>query len=78
MSSYALSFFSLLPMRCPYNMLVIIIPSSIKIRCSHANFLTVPEEAAEFVEKTGVDSLAVAIGTSHGAYKFKDVRLRRW
>ncbi len=33
--------------------------------------LTVPEEAAEFVEKTGVDSLAVAIGTSHGAYKFK-------
>ena len=31
---------------------------------------TVPEEAAEFVEKTGVDSLAVAIGTSHGAYKF--------
>jgi len=34
-------------------------------------FLTDPEEAAEFVEKTGVDSLAVAIGTSHGAYKFK-------
>lgn len=32
---------------------------------------TVPEEAAEFVHKTGVDSLAVAIGTSHGAYKFK-------
>ena len=32
---------------------------------------TVPEEAAEFVEHTGVDSLAVAIGTSHGAYKFK-------
>ncbi|MCQ2546060.1 MAG: class II fructose-1,6-bisphosphate aldolase [Clostridia bacterium] len=32
---------------------------------------TVPEEAAEFVQKTGVDSLAVAIGTSHGAYKFK-------
>lgn len=32
---------------------------------------TNPEEAAEFVEKTGVDSLAVAIGTSHGAYKFK-------
>lgn len=32
---------------------------------------TVPEEAAEFVEKTGVDSLAIAIGTSHGAYKFK-------
>lgn len=32
---------------------------------------TNPEQAAEFVEKTGVDSLAVAIGTSHGAYKFK-------
>lgn len=32
---------------------------------------TVPEQAAEFVEKTGVDSLAIAIGTSHGAYKFK-------
>lgn len=33
--------------------------------------LTVPEEAAEFVEKTGVDALAISIGTSHGAYKFK-------
>lgn len=32
---------------------------------------TDPEQAAEFVEKTGCDSLAVAIGTSHGAYKFK-------
>ncbi|ABW18278.1 class II fructose-1,6-bisphosphate aldolase [Alkaliphilus oremlandii] len=32
---------------------------------------TVPEQAAEFVQKTGVDSLAIAIGTSHGAYKFK-------
>lgn len=32
---------------------------------------TDPDEAAEFVERTGVDSLAVAIGTSHGAYKFK-------
>lgn len=31
---------------------------------------TDPEEAAMFVEKTGVDSLAIAIGTSHGAYKF--------
>jgi fructose-bisphosphate aldolase class II len=31
---------------------------------------TNPQQAAEFVEKTGVDSLAVAIGTSHGAYKF--------
>ena len=32
---------------------------------------TDPDQAAEFVEKTGVDSLAIAIGTSHGAYKFK-------
>ena len=33
------------------------------------NGYTVPEEAAEFVEKTGVDFLAVAIGTAHGVYK---------
>jgi fructose-bisphosphate aldolase, class II len=33
--------------------------------------LTDPDEAAEFVRQTGCDSLAVAIGTSHGAYKFK-------
>jgi fructose-bisphosphate aldolase class II len=33
--------------------------------------LTDPNEAAEFVRQTGCDSLAVAIGTSHGAYKFK-------
>jgi len=32
--------------------------------------LTDPDEAAEFVERSGCDSLAVAIGTSHGAYKF--------
>jgi len=32
---------------------------------------TNPKEAREFIERTGVDSLAVAIGTSHGAYKFK-------
>lgn len=32
---------------------------------------TVPEQAVEFVERTGVDSLAIAIGTSHGAFKFK-------
>jgi len=35
--------------------------------------LTDPEEAVEFVRQTGVDALAVAIGTSHGAYKFKEV-----
>ncbi|MDK1031591.1 MAG: ketose-bisphosphate aldolase, partial [Planctomycetia bacterium] len=33
--------------------------------------LTDPDEAQEFVERTGVDALALAIGTSHGAYKFK-------
>jgi len=33
--------------------------------------LTNPEQALEFVKKTGCDSLAVAIGTAHGAYKFK-------
>lgn len=32
---------------------------------------TSPDEAVDFVEKTGCDSLAIAIGTSHGAYKFK-------
>jgi fructose-bisphosphate aldolase class II len=32
--------------------------------------VTDPDQAAEFVEKTGVDALAIAIGTSHGAYKF--------
>jgi len=32
---------------------------------------TKPEEVEEFVERTGVDSLAISIGTSHGAYKFK-------
>ena len=32
---------------------------------------TRPEEVEEFVDRTGVDSLAIAIGTSHGAYKFK-------
>ncbi|MDD2833351.1 MAG: fructose-bisphosphate aldolase class II [Methylotenera sp.] len=37
---------------------------------SQSQLLTSPEEAADFVEKTGVDALAIAIGTSHGAYKF--------
>jgi len=35
------------------------------------SFLTSPQAAEEFVEKTGVDALAIAVGTSHGAYKFK-------
>jgi fructose-bisphosphate aldolase class II len=37
---------------------------------SHAQLLTDPAEASQFVELTGVDALAIAIGTSHGAYKF--------
>lgn len=38
---------------------------------------TDPNEVQEFVQRTGVDSLAIAIGTSHGAFKFKgDARLR--
>lgn len=36
----------------------------------HSRLLTDPDEALAFVEQTGVDALAVAIGTSHGAYKF--------
>ena len=36
----------------------------------HSQLLTDPSEAADFVAATGVDALAVAIGTSHGAYKF--------
>ncbi len=37
---------------------------------SHEQLLTDPAEAADFVGQTGVDALAIAIGTSHGAYKF--------
>lgn len=37
---------------------------------SHDQLLTDPDEAADFVTKTGVDALAIACGTSHGAYKF--------
>jgi fructose-bisphosphate aldolase, class II len=37
---------------------------------SHDELLTDPDQAADFVEATGVDALAIAIGTSHGAYKF--------
>ena len=36
----------------------------------HSQLLTDPDEAADFVKKTAVDALAIAIGTSHGAYKF--------
>jgi fructose-bisphosphate aldolase, class II len=39
-------------------------------KLDHSQLLTDPDEAVEFVERTQVDALAVAIGTSHGAYKF--------
>lgn len=39
-------------------------------KLSHSQMLTDPEEAASFVRATGLDALAIAIGTSHGAYKF--------
>ena len=39
-------------------------------KLDHDQMLTDPEEAADFVKKTHVDALAIAIGTSHGAYKF--------
>jgi fructose-bisphosphate aldolase class II len=39
-------------------------------KLDHSQLLTDPEEAADFVKKTRVDALAIAIGTSHGAYKF--------
>lgn len=39
-------------------------------KLSKEQLLTDPEEAADFVAKTGVDALAIACGTSHGAYKF--------
>ena len=38
---------------------------------AHDATYTDPDQAVEFIEKTGCDSLAIAIGTSHGAYKFK-------
>jgi fructose-bisphosphate aldolase class II len=39
-------------------------------KLSHDQLLTDPEQAADFVRRTEVDALAIAIGTSHGAYKF--------
>jgi fructose-bisphosphate aldolase class II len=39
-------------------------------KLSHDQLLTDPEQAADFVKQTSVDALAIAIGTSHGAYKF--------
>lgn len=46
------------------------IEDAVQVKAEDASY-TRPEEVEEFVGKTGVDSLAIAIGTSHGAYKFK-------
>ena len=46
------------------------IEDEVKVEAGEASY-TKPEEVEEFVSRTGCDSLAIAIGTSHGAYKFK-------
>lgn len=54
------------------------IEDDVKVEAKDAMF-TSPDEVEEFTSKTGIDSLAIAIGTSHGAYKFKpgqDPKLR--
>ena len=52
------------------------IEDDVKVAAHDAAY-TQPEEVQEFVEKTGVDSLAIAIGTSHGAFKFKPEQCTR-
>ena len=54
------------------------IEDEVKVSAEDSSY-TRPEDVQEFVERTGCDSLAIAIGTSHGAYKFKpgtDPKLR--
>lgn len=54
------------------------IEDDVNVKAEHASY-TNPEEVEEFVDRTGVDSLAIAIGTSHGAFKFKpgqEIKLR--
>lgn len=46
------------------------VEDSVNVKAEDATY-TDPDQAVEFVERTGIDSLAIAIGTSHGAYKFK-------
>jgi fructose-bisphosphate aldolase class II len=46
------------------------VEDAVKVNAKDATY-TDPDQAVEFVKRTGVDSLAIAIGTSHGAYKFK-------
>ncbi len=46
------------------------VEDEVNVDAAHATY-TDPNQAVDFVKRTGVDSLAIAIGTSHGAYKFK-------
>ena len=46
------------------------VEDEVKVDAANATY-TDPDQAVDFVQRTGVDSLAIAIGTSHGAYKFK-------
>ena len=46
------------------------VEDEVKVNAADATY-TDPDQAVDFVSRTGVDSLAIAIGTSHGAYKFK-------
>ena len=46
------------------------VEDDVKVNAADATY-TDPDQAVDFVSRTGVDSLAIAIGTSHGAYKFK-------
>ena len=52
------------------------VEDDVKVSSADSSY-TRPEEVEEFVTKTGVDSLAIAIGTSHGAYKFKPEQCTR-
>ena len=52
------------------------VEDDVVVEAGHESY-TRPEEVAEFVEKTGCDSLAIAIGTSHGAYKFRPEQCTR-
>ena len=52
------------------------VEDDVNVSAEHAHY-TKPEEVEEFVSKTGCDSLAIAIGTSHGAFKFKPEQCTR-
>ena len=52
------------------------VEDEVKVSAEDSSY-TRPEEVEEFVSRTGVDSLAIAIGTSHGAYKFTAAQCTR-